>query len=104
MENFLRIKPITLSGVINDIIINSIFWNCQNIVRGADRAKLLCDLCYLSTETFVDENGTEYTKEVISNSLYHFEMEIPNDVLQNWTTDDVIDNFVLTYSPKFERE
>jgi hypothetical protein len=104
MVNYLRIQPITLSGIIDDETVNAIFWSCQNLVRGGDKAKLLCEMVNISNQDYIDENGDSQIREFISNTLFHFEMEIPKNILESWLDDSVIDNFVLTYSPKFIKD
>lgn len=48
---------------------------------------------------YIADNGTQ------TNAFEDFSIEIPNDVLQQWGSDDsVIDNHILTYSPLFEKD
>jgi hypothetical protein len=51
-----------------------------------------------------DENGNPQQVEFISNSLSQFEMIADENLLNSWGPDSVIDDFVLTYDPNFERE
>jgi hypothetical protein len=74
------------------------------LYRNATTAKLNCDLVNITIKTEIDDEGNTITYDYISPSLLGFEMEIPYEILIIWGPDSVIDDFVLTYSPEFERE
>jgi len=89
--DYLSIKEIAY-GELQEKKANAIIWEVNQLRRNANTANLDCRLFFIdnltNAETFISG----------------FSMEIPNDVLQSWGSDDsVIDNFVLTYSPLFER-
>lgn len=97
MTNYISIQPITFSGLKNDFVVNAIKWNVTELTRGATSVKVICELINVSTETIPLKGPREVIKPYTS-----FSMDIPDNVLQAWGADDtVIDNFVLTYSPKF---
>jgi hypothetical protein len=90
--NYLRIQEINF-GELQEKKTNAIVWNVPNLMRNATEAIVKCSLIFVnSDESTVDSN-------------YHFTMEIPNNVLQAWGSDDtVIDDFVITYSPLFVKD
>jgi hypothetical protein len=104
MADYLKIKPIY--SVATDVYpyANVIMWTCNDLYRNATTAKLNCDLINLSVKTEIDNDGNTIVYDYLSPSLFSFEMEIPYEVLQAWGPDSVIDDFVLTYDPNFERE
>jgi hypothetical protein len=96
MRNYLKIQPITFSNLKGDFTVNAISWKVMNIEREATSAKVICNLVNYTPPT----NGQNKNDFVAMYDSYI--MDIPNNVLQAWGSDDsVIDNFVLTYSPKF---
>lgn len=104
MSNFLKIKPIYYVATDVYPYANAIMWSCNDLCRNATTAKLNSDLINVTVRTEIDNNGNTLVYDYISPSLLSFEMEIPYDILQAWGPDSVIDDFVLTYSPDFERE
>lgn len=93
VKNYLKIQPIVLNGLIEDKTVNSIFWTCQYLERNATSANLLCELAYVPDGAPVD--GEIYP------SISTFLMQVPSSILETWLDDSVIDDYVLTYSPKF---
>jgi hypothetical protein len=90
--NYLRIQEINF-GELQEKTANAIVWNVPNLMRNATEATVQCSLI------FVNVDGST------SDSNYYFSMEIPNNVLQSWGSDDsVIDDFVLTFSPLFVKD
>ncbi len=87
--NFLRIQEIQISNLNASITANAIGWTCINLDRGATSATLLCSLVYINES------------DLVSPTLYTWSMDVPNNVLQNWQSDEVIDDYVITYSPMF---
>jgi hypothetical protein len=104
MADYLKIKPVY--SVATDVYpyANAIMWTCNDLYRNATTAKLNCDLVNITVKTEIDNEGNTIVYDYISPSLFGFEMEIPYEILQAWGPDSVIDDFVLTYSPDFERE
>jgi len=104
MADYLKIKPVY--SVATDVYpyANAIMWTCNDLYRNATTAKLNCDLVNITVKTEIDNEGNTITYDYISPSLLGFEMEIPYDILEIWGPDSVIDDFVLTYDPNFERE
>jgi hypothetical protein len=104
MADYLKIKPVY--SVATDVYpyANAIMWTCNDLYRNAPTAKLNCDLVNITVKTEIDNEGNTITYDYISPSLLGFEMEIPYDILEIWGPDSVIDDFVLTYDPNFERE
>ena len=103
-KTYLKIQPVTISTLEKDIVVNGIFWRCPDLTRGANSAKLLCELVYIPETTgTTGTTGTTHTTIDMTfvPTLYSFVMDIPNSVLSIWLDDSVIDTFVLTYSPKF---
>ena len=87
----LRIKEINV-GNLQEKKVNAIFWRIT-LTRKQQIASAECQLMYIA------DNGTQ------TNAFEDFSIEIPNDVLQQWGSDDsVIDNHILTYSPLFEKD
>ena len=90
--NYLRIQEINF-GELQEKTANAIVWNVPNLMRNATEATVQCSLI------FVNVDGSTL------DSNYYFSMEIPNNVLQSWGSDDsVIDDFVLTFSPLFVKD
>lgn len=90
--NYLRIQEINF-GELQEKTANAIVWNVPNLMRNATEATVQCSLIFVNVDgSTVDSN-------------YYFTMEIPNDILQAWGSDDsVIDDFVLTFSPLFVKD
>jgi hypothetical protein len=90
--NYLRIQEINF-GELQEKTTNAIVWNVLSLMRNATEATVHCSLIFVNVDgSTIDSN-------------YHFSMEIPNNVLQSWGSDDsVIDDFVLTYSPLFVKD
>jgi hypothetical protein len=104
MSNFLKIKPVYSGSTEVYPYANAIMWCCNYLYRNSSTAKLSCDLVNLTTITETDNDGIIHTYDSISPSLLNFEMELPYEILNAWGPDNVIDDFVLTYSSDFERE
>jgi hypothetical protein len=104
MSNYLKIKPIYSVAIDVYPYANAIIWACNDLYRNATSAKLNCNLVNVTVRTEMDSEGNTLIYDYISPSLLDFEMEIPYDILEVWGPDSVIDDFVLTYSPDFERE
>jgi hypothetical protein len=104
MSTYLKIKPIY--SVATDVYpyANVIMWTCNDLYRNAITGKLNCDLINMTVKTEIDNDGNTIVYDYLSPSLMSFEMEVPYDILEAWGPDSVIDDFVLTYSPDFERE
>ncbi len=104
MSNYLKIKP--MYSVATDVYpyANAIMWVCNDLYRNATTARLNCDLINVTVRTEIDNDGNTLIYDYISPSLLSFEMEIPYDILQVWGPDSVIDDFILTYDPAFQRE
>jgi hypothetical protein len=104
MADFLKIKPVY--SVATDVYpyANAIMWICNDLYRNSTTAKLNCDLVNITVKTEIDNEGNTVVYDYMSPSLLSFEMEIPYEILEIWGPDSVIDDFVLTYSPEFERE
>jgi hypothetical protein len=101
MTDYFNIQPITFSELNGDFTVNAIKWKVLNLDRGITSAKVMCILINISTQTITLSNGQTQEREIIKYYT-SFTMNIPNNILQAWGSDDtVIDNFVLTYSPKF---
>lgn len=80
----------TRVGEFQEVKANAIIWEVSHLLRKSTQATVRCSLMY------IDENDT------VTDCYKNFNIEIPNDVLQSWGSDDsVIDNFVLSYSPLF---
>ena len=89
--NYIKIKPIKL-GELQEINANAICWKVI-LDRNSISAPLIFSLI------FVKEDGGTIDCNI------RREMIVPLEVLQQWGADDsVIDDFVLGYSPLFERE
>lgn len=87
----LRIKEINI-GNLQEKKANAIFWRIT-LTRKQTVAIAECQLL------FIDDNGAQ------TNTFEDFNVEITNDVLQQWGADDsVIDNQILTYSPLFQKD
>ena len=104
MADYLKIKPIY--SVATDVYpyANVIMWTCNDLYRNATTAKLNCDLVNITVKTEIDNEGNTIVYDYISPSLLSFEMELTYDILEIWGPDSIIDDFVLTYDPNFERE
>lgn len=104
MADYLKIKPIY--SVATDVYpyANAIMWTCNDLYRNATTAKLNCDLVNITVKTEIDNEGNTIVYDYISPSLQNFEMELTYDILDIWGPDSIIDDFVLTYDPNFERE
>lgn len=87
--NYLRIEPIQISNIDLTSEVNAIGWSCINLDRGTTSATLLCSLVYINNE------------EMASEPKYNWSMMIPDNILQAWQSDAVIDDYVLSYSPQF---
>jgi hypothetical protein len=90
-KNYLRIQPIEIPYFGGSKTANAIFWSCSNLERASNSARLFCELVYVD-----DNNPSDFTPTV-----YGFSMEVPDNILQTWLDDSIIDDFVLTYSPEF---
>ena len=90
--NYLRIEQIQVSNLDTNTTANAIGWSCINLDRGASSATLLCSLVNIT-----DDNGVE----TISQPVYSWSMILPNNILQAWQSDEVIDDYVLSYSSPF---
>jgi hypothetical protein len=104
MSVYLKIKPIY--SVSTDVypFANAIIWNCYNIYKNAETADLRCEMVNVSTQILPDNDGNPQTVEFISPVLSGFDMVVPKNILDSWGPDDIIDDFVLTYSSDFQRE
>lgn len=90
--NYLRIKEINF-GELQEKKSNAIVWNISNLMKNSTSAEANCALIFVKPD-----GGT-------IESDYYFNMTIPNNILQSWGSDDsVIDDFILTYSPLFEKD
>lgn len=90
--NYLRIQEINF-GELQEKRTNAIVWNVVGLMRNSTEATVYCSLIFVNPDdSTVDSN-------------YNFTMEIPNNILQSWGSDDtVIDDFVITYSPLFVKD
>jgi hypothetical protein len=104
MKSYIKIKPVYSGITSNYPYVNGIIWTCNSLYRGTTQAPITCDLVYIWQETLPDENGNPQQVEFISNSLSQFEMTADENLLNSWGPDSVIDDYVLTYDPNFERE
>ena len=92
MNYYLRIKEIRL-GTLQEKVANAIIWNVTNLMRGQTSASAQCSLIYVNSDGGTVEVGEYFT------------VEISNEVLQQWGSDDsVIDDVVLAYSPLFIKD
>jgi len=104
MATYLKIKPYSVPNDQGYGFANAIYWVVSELHRGDEYANLFCNLVNVSIRQIPDENGILQDIEFISPSLMDFQMIIPQEILDTWGPDSVIDDFVLTYSPDFERE
>ena len=105
MEYFFKIKPYTVPNDQGYGFANAITWMINDVYRGCNEATAYCNLLNVSTWDIPDNSGGTTTSFYISPSLMSFEMIVPYSVLNSWGADDtVIDDYVLTYDPNFERE
>lgn len=89
MVNCINIKPIRI-GDLQENTANAITWYVSQIHRNCETAVANCSLLYL-----IDSENSRF--------VMSFQVEIDNDTLQSWGSDDsVIDELVLAYSPLFE--
>ena len=92
MNNYLRIKEINF-GELQEKKANAIVWTVASLMRNMTEATINCALIYV-----LNDGGS-------IESNYYFSMTIPDTILQSWGADDsVIDDFVLTYSPLFQKD
>ena len=103
MDSFLMIKPYTVPNDQGYGYANAIYWNVQEVYRGCDEAPIYCNLVNISTRQVPDENGNMVDTTFISPSLMDFQMVADKALLDAWGPDVVIDDYVLTYDPNFER-
>ena len=104
MTTYLKIKPYIVPNDQGYGFANAIYWVVPELYRGDESAQLFCNLVNVSIRQIPDENGVLQDIEFISPSLMNFQMEITQELLDAWGPDSIIDDFVLTYSPDFERE
>ena len=104
MSNYLKIKPIIVPNDLGYNTANAIYWVVPNLGRGDTTATIICDLVYISYISSTDENGNSIQSPIVSPSLQNFEMVADETLLNSWGPDSVIDDYVLTYDPNFERE
>lgn len=93
-NNFIKIKPVEIPHFGGSETANAITWKCSELTRNSTSARLFCQLLRVN----------EQDQIMPVKPLYTFTMDVPNDILQTWGDDSVIDDFVLTYSDKFEKE
>lgn len=91
LKTYLRIQPIQIPYFGGSKTANAISWSCSTLERGATSARLFCELVNID-----DNNLSDFYPTV-----HGFSMEVPNNILQNWLDDSIIDDFVLTYSSDF---
>ena len=104
-QSILKIKPYNIPELSKYPYANGISWVCNGLFRYCPECWLNCDLVYVWDENYIDENtGEVKTITMISESLKHFDMIVPDTILDTWGPDVVIDDYVLTYDPNFERE
>ena len=103
-KSILKIKPYLLPSENKYPYANGIIWTCYGLSRNCLSCWVICDLIYVWTEEYTDENGNILTSEIVSESLFQFQMIVPKEILDIWGPDVVIDDYVLTYDPNFERE
>jgi hypothetical protein len=104
MENYIKIKPYTVSNDQGYGFANAITWNVQDVYRGCTEAIVYCNLIKVFQQDISDGNGGTITTNFISPSLMDFQMVVNEALLNSWGPDTVIDDFVLTYDPNFEKE
>ncbi len=104
MSSYLKIKPVSVSPDYGYDTANAIYWVVPNLGRGDIIATIICDLVYISYIPGTDENGNPTLSPLVSPSLQNFEMIADETLLNSWGPDSVIDDYVLTYDPRFERE
>ena len=90
--NYIKIKEIRL-GTLQEKPANAIVWNVTNLMRNQTSASAKCSLIFVK-----EDEGTIEVGE-------YFTVEISNEVLQQWgSNDSVIDDVVLAYSPLFIKD
>jgi hypothetical protein len=104
MSTYLNIKPYSVPNDFGYTFANAIYWTVPYLGRGDTSSTIVCDLVNISSGQTTDEFGNIISGPIISPSLEHFEMIADEDLLNSWGPDSVIDDFVLTYDPNFERE
>jgi hypothetical protein len=104
MSTYLKIKPYNVPNDLGYGFANAIYWVVPNLGRGDVTATIICDLVNITYIQGTDENGNPIQSPIVSPSLEHFEMIADETLLNSWGPDSVIDDFVLTYDPLFERE
>ena len=104
MATYLKIKPYYVPDDQGYGFANAIYWTVTDLNRGDTEAKLIGNLVNTSVRQIPDENGIPQNVEFISAVLMQFEMIVPQNILDAWGPDSVIDDFVLTYDHLFERE
>ena len=87
--NYLMIEPIEL-GELKEKTANAINWSIS-LTRNQLDAVAFCNLLFVDGENSIEINEP-------------FQVDIPNHVLQNWgSSDDVIDNHIILFSPLFKK-
>lgn len=83
--NYFNIQPITINtSPFETSTANAVKWLVSYLERSANTAQCTCKLLYI---------GTDEGKE-----LYTWTIDIPEDVLNQWLDDSVIDDYICSTS------
>lgn len=104
MNNYIKIKPYIVPDDQGYGYANAIYWNVLNLYKDCEETIVYCSLFNISVEQVLDENGNLVDVTFHSPSLMNFEMSLNKTLLDSWGPDVVIDDYVLSYDPNFQRE
>lgn len=84
--NYFNIQPITINtSPFETSTANAVSWNVSNVIRHTDSAPCVC--------TFLNIDNND---NIIS--LYNWNIEIPENILNQWLDDSVIDDYICSTS------
>lgn len=104
MNYYIKIKPYYVPNDQGYGYANAIYWSVQDLYRDCNESTIYCNLLNVSVRQVPDENGNMIDATFISPSLMDFQMIADRVLLDAWGPDVVIDDYVLTYDPNFQRE
>lgn len=104
MDYYIKIKPYNVPNDQGYGYANAIYWRIDSLYRGCTESIIYCNLLNVSTKQVLDENGNMIDSVFVSPCLMNFDMVADSNLLSSWGPDSVIDDYVLTYDPNFQRE
>ena len=85
MQNYFNIQPITINiSPFETATANAVRWIVNSIPRGTSTAECVC--------TFININDTSFS------DLYFWNLYLPEDILNQWLDDSVIDDYIVSSS------